>query len=245
MDECTGKGGKATLFGVGVGPGDPEDITLRALRIMRACPVILLPQAPPERCAAWRIALQACPELEAKRVVCAPIPMVRDAEQLVAAYDEAADCALDMLGQGLDVAFLTIGDPTVYSTFAPIAKRVAEKGGSVRWVGGVTSFCAAAAALGMPLAKGDENVSIFAGGAPAQDAAAGRPATEVYMKSGKALDGLVDWLKKRSRSERLQISAVSNCGYDDQRLYFHLEEIPASSPYMTVVIVKRCCSEDV
>lgn len=123
-----------TLYGVGVGPGDPEDITLKALRVMRDCPVIFLSEASEQDCRAYRIAMQALPEISEKRIVCLSIPMTRKSDVRDGAYAHASGKMLEVLSDGVDAARLTIGDPTVYSTFAELAHSVCVGGGLVEWV---------------------------------------------------------------------------------------------------------------
>lgn len=64
------------LYGIGVGPGEPELMTLKALRIIRSCDVIVLPAASKEACYAYRIVYEVCPEIEEKILLCMPFPMI-------------------------------------------------------------------------------------------------------------------------------------------------------------------------
>ena len=139
------------LYGVGMGPGDPELVTLKALRVMRACDVLVLPEEDKAKCRAFQIARAACPELEEKEALCLPFPMTRDGARRDAVLEENWAGLKAQLEAGKDLAFLTIGDPGVYSTYSYMALRAARDGCRTVTVPGVASFTACAASLNMPL----------------------------------------------------------------------------------------------
>ena len=129
------------LYGVGVGPGDPELLTLKAQRVLRTADVI----AVPDKGAGEKTALTIIGDLaEEKELLLCPAPMVRDRKALDAARDGIASRIAAVLDQGRSVAFITLGDPTVYSTYLYIHKRVRALGYEAEIVPGVPSFCAAA-----------------------------------------------------------------------------------------------------
>ena len=108
----------ATIYGVGVGPGDPELMTLKAVRLIRAADVIAVPGDAPQKSAAYQIAAAAVPELEQKALLAVPMPMTRDREQMASAHRAAASLLEQCAHEGKTVVYLTLGDPTVYCTFA-------------------------------------------------------------------------------------------------------------------------------
>ena len=108
---------KGTLYGVGIGPGDPELLTLKAVRLIRENEVIALPGEKPEETVAYQISVQAVPELADKTLLALTMPMTKDKALLNENYDRAAEKIADQLDQGKNVVFLTLGDPTVYSTY--------------------------------------------------------------------------------------------------------------------------------
>ena len=109
------------LYGVGVGPGDPELITQKAARIIRQAHVV----AVPDRGGGGQTARAIAGELlEGKEILTCATPMVRDREKVQAAYRRAAEDICALLEAGKDVAFLTLGDPTVYSTYIYIHRLV-------------------------------------------------------------------------------------------------------------------------
>ncbi len=225
-----------TLCGVGVGPGDPEEMTWKAVRTLRTCGVIALPE-PKATCIAYQTALCAVPELADKPVIEMKIPMTRDEIRLAVAYQEGFAQLLPALCAGQNVAFLTIGDVAVYSTFARLGELAEEAGIRVRLVSGVTSFSACAAALGISLTKGKSRLLILPGGAASR--ADDAKDTEIYMKSGRAMPALKKELIEREKSGEIDVKAVSNCGLPTQVIARSAEEIPDNAAYMTCVIVRK------
>ena len=117
---------RGKLYGVGVGPGDPELLTRKAERIIRASAVL----AVPDKGAGEKTALNIIgPLAHGKERLDCSTPMVRDQAVLDGAYDAAADAICEKLDQGKDVAFITLGDPTVYSTYIYIHRRAGSPGG--------------------------------------------------------------------------------------------------------------------
>ena len=112
------------LYGVGVGPGDPELLTRKAERIIRACEVVGIPAAEPASCTAWQIAVQAVPEMAQKEVVPVLVPMTMDKEKLDAAYDEGSRRLAEILREGKSIAFLNLGDPAIYGTYMELDRRI-------------------------------------------------------------------------------------------------------------------------
>ena len=129
------------LYGVGVGPGDPELLTLKALRLVKEAEVIALPGQVPEDTVAFKIVEGAYPELGKKELLAVPFPMSKDPEVLKSYHDAGAEKVKAVLDQGKDVVFLTLGDPTVYSTYLYIHHRLVAQGYETEIVCGITSFC--------------------------------------------------------------------------------------------------------
>ena len=128
---------RGKLYGVGVGPGDPELLTRKAERIIRASAVL----AGPDKGAGEKTALTIIgPLADGKERLDCSTPMVRDQAVLDAAYDAAAYAICEKLDQGKDVAFITLGDPTVYSTYIYIHRRVLSRGYEAEIIPGVPSF---------------------------------------------------------------------------------------------------------
>jgi precorrin-2/cobalt-factor-2 C20-methyltransferase len=145
------------LYGIGVGPGDPELLTLKALRLLRAVPVVAYPA--PESGPSFARGIVAQWLDPGKREIAIRFPM-RAGPPPEALYDEAALRLATVLDAGEDVAFLCQGDPLFYGTFSGIYLRLAARY-PVSIVPGVSSLTACAAAAGLPLARRDAALSVI------------------------------------------------------------------------------------
>ena len=198
------------LFGTGIGPGDPELMTLKAVRLIRENDTIAVPGEKPEESIAYQIAVQAVPELAEKELVAIPMPMTKN------------------------VVFLTLGDPTVYSTYLYVHRRVLEDGYDARIVSGVTSFCAAAASLSEGLVENSEELHVIPASYQIEDALE-LSGTKVLMKAGKKMPTVKQFLKEKN----CRAVMVENCGMDTEQKYFSAEEIPDQASYYSLIIVKE------
>ncbi len=223
--------------GIGVGPGDPELMTLKAVRMIDEADVLILPSKDKESCRAYNIAIKACPAVGEKECVFEPFPMKMDKEELKAFHKRVAGRICDLLKEGKNTAFLTIGDPSFYSTFGYITGLVAEEGYEVTPVSGVTSFSAVAARLGIPLGEGDEEVHISPAGADIKEALSLK-GTKVFMKTGRRAAQMTEILKEYESKTGAKVCAVSNCGLDNEKVAFGADEISDDPGYMTVVVVR-------
>lgn len=222
------------LYGAGVGPGDPELMTLKAVRLIRENEVIAFPGEAPQETTAYQIAVQAVPELREKELLPLPMPMIMDREEQERQHREDADRIEAVLEEDRNVVFLTLGDPTVYSSFSYIQKIVEKDGYEAVPVSGVPSFCAAAAALKTPLAEWTEPLHIL----PALHQTGSLPDLPgncVLMKTGSGMREVKESLKKSGR----QICMAENCGMPGEKLYHSLEEIPDDAGYFSLLIVKN------
>ena len=144
---------KPTFYGVGVGPGDPELLTLKAVRIIEECDVLAVPGRTKEDSVAYSIALAAVPEIGQKETICIHMPMTTDEKKLKESHEKGAAQIIRLLEQGRSVAFLTLGDPTIYSTYLYLQKLVQEAGFETEIISGIASFLAAGAALNTGLVE--------------------------------------------------------------------------------------------
>ena len=218
------------LYGVGVGPGDPELLTIKAARLLSEADIVAVPDKGGGEKTAMNIVRE---HIEGKELLYCETLMTRDREILERGYDKIADDVAEKLNAGKMVVFITLGDPTVYSTYVYVHKRILERGYAAQIVPGVTSFCAVAARLNIPLCEGSERLLVV----PASHDSADTldfPANKVYMKAGSGIMELKEQLLERGK----QASMVENCGMDDERVYESLDELTEPSGYFSVVIVK-------
>lgn len=222
------------LYGVGVGPGDPELLTLKALRIIKEVDVIAVPGTDAKKSVAYQIVEGAYPELSEKMLLAVPMPMIKESDALKKAHDEGAEQIKKELDTGKNVAFLTLGDPTVYSTYLYIHKRVTEMGYETEIVSGIPSFCAVAAKLNTGLVEKSEPLHVI----PASyqmEGAMGLPGTKVFMKAGKSISKV----KNRIQQAGAEGMMIENCGMPDEKIYRTAAEIPETAGYYALIIVKE------
>lgn len=226
------------LYGIGVGPGEPELMTLKALRIIRSCDVIVLPAASKEACYAYKIAYEVCPEIEEKILLCMPFPMIQDEEELELAHEKNYHEIEDYLCEGKNVGMLTIGDPSVYSTYLYMHHRAVKAGFQSVMISGVPSFCASACRLGISLGEKNEEIHIIPASYSIEEALK-YSGTCIYMKSGRHLKELLAGLREQQeKGRRLRAYGVANCGMENEQVYQGLDELERAEGYLVTVIVK-------
>ena len=141
------------LYGVSVGPGDPELMTLKAVRCLEKCPVIAAPQTAGGRMLALDIA-RGAGGLDGKTILPLRFAMSRDPAVLAASHKEAVQAVRPYLDAGQDTAMLNLGDVSIYATFGYLQCLLEAEGYPTAMAAGVPSFCAAAARLNVPLTGG-------------------------------------------------------------------------------------------
>ena len=164
--------------------------------------------------------------------------MTRDEKKLAAAHAEIYANIEIELKKGKKVGLLTIGDPSVYSTYMYMHRRAQESGWQAQMISGVPSFCAAAARLGISLGEHAGEIHIIPAAYDISDSLA-LTGTRVYMKSGRKLEELVLRLQEDERTKHCEIYAVSNCGMQNEQVYHGIEELKSAEGYLTTVIVKE------
>ncbi|HIV11873.1 MAG TPA: precorrin-2 C(20)-methyltransferase [Candidatus Pullilachnospira stercoravium] len=227
---------KGKLYGVGVGPGDPELLTLKALRLIRENPVIAVPGEDIQASVAYQIVKGAYEALDEKTLLPVAMPMTKDPAVLEANHEKAAGDVEAYLRQGKNVVFLTLGDPTVYSTYLYVHKRILARGYEAEIVSGITSFCAVAARLNMGLVERDEPLHVIPATyqADGMDQVLKLPGTKVLMKTGRKMAQVRESIQKSGQ----QAVMIENCGMPGERIFEGAENIPEKSGYYSLIIVK-------
>ncbi|HHT9130983.1 MAG TPA: precorrin-2 C(20)-methyltransferase [Candidatus Tripitaka californicus] len=228
------------FYGIGIGPGDPELLTLKAARIIKAVDVIFVPKAGiKEESMALEI---VSPLLDGKRVVEKVFPMVKEQEKLESHWKEAALAIKEELEKGNSVAFLTIGDPLTFSTYVYLLRclrdMIPEE--KIHTIPGVTSFNAAASLANLSLAQRDERIAIVP---VPDDVEELRPILEgfdtvILMKVAKRLDKVINLLEEMGLAHHALFA--SHVGLKDSYLTQNLSELKGSGRgYMSIIIVKK------
>lgn len=228
---------KGRLYGVGVGPGDPELLTAKAIRLLRECDAIAAPKSADGRQTALDI---ASPYIgQDKTILLFDMPMTHDRQARNASHDAAADALCALLDEGKTVVFLTLGDPTVYSTYWYVHKRVAARGYAAELVPGVPSFCAAAAAMGRALCEDGEMLHIIPASHGREREGLALPGSKVLMKAGRGVLRVRDELRESGQLE--QAALVERCGMEGERVICDLDELDEPSGYFSIILVKEEC----
>ncbi|MEM1100397.1 MAG: precorrin-2 C(20)-methyltransferase [Pseudomonadota bacterium] len=224
-----------TLYGVGVGPGDPELMTLKAARLISACPVIAYPTLAGAESFARCIARDLITEEHAE--ITMDVPMTPERAPAQAAYDEGAERIAGALRRGQDVACLCEGDPFFYGSFMYIFARLASEFDTIV-VPGITSVTACAARAGMPIAARNERVTVLPGPLPEAELEARIAGAEsvVIMKIGRHL------AKIRGVMERLGVLDdavyVERATLPEERV-LPLAEAPDPAPYFSMILLTK------
>lgn len=224
---------RGKLYGVGVGPGDPELVTRKAERVLREADIV----AVPDKGAGEKTALNIVRDIVAgKELLYCPTPMVRDRAVLDGCYEQIAGDICALLDEGKNVAFITLGDPTVYSTYIYIHKKVLSRGYDAELIPGVPSFCAVAARLNTSLCEGAERLLIVPASHDAADCMDIR-ANKVFMKAGKAIGELQTQLAERGMLDKA--SLVANCGMEGELVCPRFADMTDGTGYFSIVLVKE------
>ena len=230
---------KGIAYCVGTGPGDPELMTVKAVRLIRENDLIAVPGREPKESVAYKIAVQAVPELAKKVLIPVYMPMVKDRRAMHEEHKKGAKLLEQYLDQGKNVVFLTLGDPSVYCTFSYLQHILEADGYEVRLVSGIPSFCAAAARLNLPLAEWDEPLHIIPAAHKAEELME-LDGNCILMKSASRMREVKELLRQSGR----KVWAVINCGMDNEQVCRSIDEIPDEAGYFALIIAKERSGSD-
>ncbi len=231
----------AIFWGIGVGPGHPDWLTLQGLSVLQSVPIIACPQnRQGQPGLAYKIVAQHL--LPHQQVVSLELPFVNEPEILTAAWQRATDQVLKYLQSGLNVAFISEGDISLYSTFTYLAKTLHQSDATheIRAVPGVCSPLAATACLGQPLATGAEKIAIL----PAMycvselDQILQWADQVVLMKVASVFPQIWHYLAQTQRLQ--QASLIIAVGQDHEQIWPTLEHLKTfQPPYFSLLIIRN------
>lgn len=222
------------LYGVGVGPGDPELLTLKSVRIIKESDIIAIPNTDKDKCAAYKIVKQIIKDIDDKEFLYIDMPMTKDEEKLKNSHEAGKNIIIENLKEGKNIAFLTLGDPVIYSTYIYIHKLIKEAGYETEIINGITSFCACAAKINEGLVEKSQELHIIPASYQIEESL-GFPGTKVLMKSGKKISDVKDKIKEKN----LKAVMIENCGMENEKVYEDLDHIPEKISYYSLIIVKE------
>ncbi len=204
------------LYGIGVGPGDPELLTLKAARLLKETDILFTPQSKKGKpSVALGIVKDVLDQRDEMCEILQPVfPMTEDEDVLHASWDEATNQLYEKLSSGKNVVFITLGDPTVFSTFSYISSRLKQKGVTVELVPGITSFTACAAAAGIQLTEQNDILAVVPQVDERLPELLPYVDTLVAMKTSRHLEVLEKCVNKDPREK--EVVSVQNCSMDTQ-----------------------------
>jgi precorrin-2/cobalt-factor-2 C20-methyltransferase len=232
----------ARIYAVGVGPGDPELLTRKAERIIRSVPVICTPTGTADASSYALSIVEQFIDRKRQEVLVQVFPMQKDQGGLDEFWDKAAAEVAERVRQGLDVAFITIGDPFLYSTFLYLYRIFQEKYPHIpiEIVPGISSINAAAVAAGLPLGMAAERIAILP--ATYEDDELRRTLKEfdtvVLMKVNRVFDRVYALLAELGLER--QAVFVRRVGSSEQEVVFDLATLVGQKlDYLSMLIVKK------
>jgi precorrin-2/cobalt-factor-2 C20-methyltransferase len=227
------------FYGVGVGPGDPELLTLKAVNVIREADVIIAPKTEKkEDSTALSIAR---PYLQDNVTVLELVfPMVNDTLILTEAWEYNKNAILDLLKEGKKVVFLTLGDPMFYSTYIYVFNLLKDCGYPVETVPGITAFCAIGSKMGYPLVEGNNVLSVVPCTIEEErlDEVLKTSDNLVLMKVYKNYTQILEKLEKYGLMENAIM--VSKCGLEDETVVHDLKDAGLQKVnYLSTILTRR------
>lgn len=232
----------AVVYAVGVGPGDPELLTRKAERILRSVDVICAPTGAAE---AGSFALSIVEEFidrSRQEVLVQLFPMQKDQQGLDPFWEEAADQVAQRIAAGKNVAFVTIGDPFLYSTYLYIHRILQVKYPEIEIevVPGISSILASSAVSGLPLGLGGERIAILPATYESDELKRTLEEfdTVVLMKVNRVFDKVYAVLKELGREKGGVF--VRRVGSAEQEVHYDLEALQGKKlDYLSMLIVRK------
>lgn len=235
-----------TLYGVGVGPGASDLLTLRGRQILRTCPVVCLPASAHGQSYAGRI-IEHLLDPGRQEVLLAQFPMQRDPELAQPVREQTATKVLERLHAGLDVAFATEGDPLLYSTFGYLLEIIKRSSPEIpiEVVPGVSAITAAAASVRLPLAAWGERIAIIPAAHALRQPGSGDLRqifqffdTIVLLKVHTVFDRLLDILEELDLVQHAVF--VRRCSTEREEILWDLARLRKQKlDYFSLVIVRN------
>lgn len=232
---------KGKLYGIGIGPGDPKTVTLKAKEILERVDTIFVPKGNEDSASCSRAIVETLLS-RPKPFVELTFPMTKDKNTLNKYWGRAAEIIAKEIKKGKEVAFVTIGDPFIYSTYIYLLKGLRKDFPGIHFqtLPGISAFNAAASIAGIPLVEGDEKLAILP---VTKDLKGVRETLQefdsvVLMKVGSKLDRVVRLLKELGLARYATL--ISHAGQENERIIRNLTSLRDKKVgYLSVIIVKK------
>ena len=230
-----------TFYGIGVGPGDPDLIPLKSVKILKKVSVIFAASSTKnQHSQAVSIARPNIPD--SSRVILLAFPMTKDRSEKESCWQAHARTIIAELEKGNDAAFLTLGDSLTYTTYGYIVKYVMAMApeAPVITTPGITAYQAAAARINHPLVEGEESLLVLSGveGGQRFRQLSGLVDNVVFMKAYRNAGDISDALEETQMID--QSVAIVNCGLADEEVIEDVRTLKDRKPgYWTLVLAKK------
>ena len=238
----------AELVCVGCGPGDPELLTVKAVKAIRNADVIMCPTSKEGKTSiAYSIISSVIDDSKKPDVVNLVFPMVKDKQVLENTWEKNAQTIADTISSGKNVVYLTVGDPSLYSTWIYLQRELKSKHPEIKItvIPGIVSMFAFASKVGISIAEGDETVAVI----PAcydlsrVKETAKNCDTMIFLKDGRYFDQVITLLKEAGFSDNSLFAIAQDVGTDEEIVKkLTLGEVTKdtlTSKYFSIMVVKR------
>ncbi len=229
---------KGKLIGIGVGPGDPELVTLKAINMIKNLDIVVCPESKQGKGSfAFDIAKQYISSMT--EILTLVFPMVHDKQVMQKAWQENAKIIEKKVREGKKVGFITLGDPAVYSTYMYILPFLSDDI-RVETIPGITSFSAVAATQNLPIVLWEESFGVTAlkEGAESVKKAIDAYDNLVIMKPSHDPKLLAQILIEKGLDDKFVL--ISKCSTDEEIITENIDDLKDGNvPYLSTLIVKR------
>lgn len=228
-----------TFYGIGVGPGDPELLTMKAINAIKSADVLIAPKTEKKE---GSVALSiASPYLrDDVEIVYQVFPMVKNFADSTEAWENNKKEILSLLKAGKNVAFLTLGDPMFYSTYIYVYRLLKDEDIKIVTIPGIPAFCAIGSQAGIPIVEGNDVISIIPATAPAEKIKKALAACDnaVLMKVYKNFPEVADMLVENDMADNAVM--LSRCGLPDEE---RIDDIVAQKDkkvnYLSTILTRK------
>jgi len=232
-----------TFYGIGVGPGDPELITLKAKNVLESVKHVFTPiSGKGKKSIAYSIAHRfIAPDATVESLV---FPMTTEQTVCEKAWEENVMKIVAVIEKGNDAAFITIGDPMTYSTYGYLLKKMKTMYPNMQpiTVPGIPSYLAGAASANLPLAEGNEVLTLIPGNTSEEKTRKLLSLTDtaMFLKHHKKTKNLYKILEEMNLQD--QAIYVSRCGFEDQVVTVNpTQDLLEKADYLSLLVVKKSC----
>ena len=231
------------FYGVGVGPGDSELLTVKAVNVIKNADVIIAPKTEKKD---GSVALTiAEPYISDAKIIYQTFPMIKHFEESAEIFEQNTNQILDFLHAGKNVAFLTLGDPMFFSTYIYIFNLLKKSGANIETISGIPAFLAISSHIGKAAAYGNDIITIIPATAPKEKIVDALKVSDsaVLMKVYKNFDEIVDVLDAENMIDEAVL--ISRYGLDDEKIFYDIRAHKDDKlNYLSTILTRRGKVED-